>query len=106
MKYKLGRSGLKAILDKATDMYKGSLFNYVDQNLSIIDHLHTHSSYWWRNLFTVISKDLHNIDISTTTQPPTYQRVTLTQLKNDHPSIKHLFFELYLMANKRPVNNF
>ena len=37
MNYKLGRGGLKAILDKATDMYKGSLFNYVDQNLPIID---------------------------------------------------------------------
>ena len=44
MNYKLGRGGLKAILDKATDMYKGSLFNYVDQNLPIIDHLHTPGS--------------------------------------------------------------
>ena len=35
MNYKLGRGGLKAILDKATDMYKGSVFNYVDQNLLI-----------------------------------------------------------------------
>ena len=34
MNYKLGRGGLKAILDKATDMYKGSLFNYVDQKLT------------------------------------------------------------------------
>ena len=73
MKYKLGRSGLKAILDKATDMYKGSLFNCVDQNLPIIDHLYTTSSYWWRNLFTVISKDLHNVDISTKYHPPIYR---------------------------------
>ena len=65
MKYKLGRGGLKAILDKATDVYKGSLFSYVDQNLPIIDNLHTHSSYWWRNFFTVISENLHNVDIST-----------------------------------------
>ena len=43
-KYKSGRGGLKAILDKATDMYKGSLFNYVDQNFPIIDHLHTPGS--------------------------------------------------------------
>ena len=65
MKYKLGRGGLKAILDKATDMYKGSLFNYVDQNLPIIDH--TPGSYRWRNFFTVISENLHNVDISSTT---------------------------------------
>ena len=102
MKYKLGRSGLKAILDKATDMYKGSLFNYDDQNWPIIDHLHTPGSYWWRNLSTVISKDLHNVDISTTTHPSTAS----SQLRDDPPGIKHLFFELYLMANKRPVNNF
>ena len=44
MNYKLGRGGLKAILDKATDMYKGSLFNYVDQNLPIIDHFRSPGS--------------------------------------------------------------
>ena len=81
MKYKLGRSSLKTILDKATDMYKGSLVNYVDQNLSFIDHLHTPGSYWWRNLSTVISKDLHIVDISTTTHPSTAS----IQLKNDPP---------------------
>ena len=70
MKYKLGRSGLKAILDKATDMYKGSLFNYVDQNLPILDHLHTPGSYWRRNFFTLISITL---TFPATPTHPTYQ---------------------------------
>ena len=60
-KYKSGRGGLKAILDKATDMYKGSLFNYVDQNLPIIDHPPTPSWHWWRNSITGIRKNTYTI---------------------------------------------
>ena len=51
-------------------MHKGAFTNYVDNILSIIDHLPTPCWHLWRNSFTETRENLHAIVISSTTYLP------------------------------------
>ena len=64
--HQLKRSKIKVTNPSA----KGAFTNYVDQILSIFDHLPTPGWYLWRNFFTVIGENLHTVDISSTTYLP------------------------------------
>ena len=52
---------------KSLENPKGPFFKYVDQILSIIDHLYLPIWHLWRNSITVIRENLYTVDISSTT---------------------------------------
>ena len=86
------------------ELHKRAFTNYVDQMLPILDHLPTTGWHLWRNSFTVISTNLHTVDISRTTYLPTssYQR-SLWTLPNwlrelSINDINQFFHEYYLAA--------
>ena len=67
-------------------------FNYVDQILSIIDHISDPGWHWWRSYYTVIRENLHTVDSSSIYHLPKTSRHVVNLRTTPYPKFKcHLW---------------